>query len=142
LTRLGIRYDEDNRINYDNTSFKFHNGFSENGRNKWITEKYRELEYPLFDDKINHYQVYKWSLSTNLVFPPDSNCAGCFHKPVQQLRKNWDDEPLKMQWFAEQETKKRRWKEEMSYFNAKKVGLQTDFFFGVGAGCNSGGCTD
>jgi hypothetical protein len=47
-----------------------------------------------------------------------------------------------MQWFAEQETKKRRWKEEMSYFNAKKIGLQTDFFFGVGSGCNSGGCTD
>ena len=141
-TRLGIRYDEDNRINYENTDFKFHNGFSKNGRNKWITEKYREVEYPLYDDKIDHYQVYLWSLSTNLDFPPDSNCAGCFHKPIQQLRKNWDDEPLKMQWFAEQETKKRRWKEEMSYFNAKKIGLQTDFFFGVGSGCNSGGCTD
>ena len=84
LTRLGIRYDEDNRVNYDNTNFKFHNGFSENGRNKWITEKYRELEYPLVDDKIDHYQIYLWSLSTNLKFPDDSNCVGCFHKPNQQ----------------------------------------------------------
>ena len=146
-TRLGMRYDEDNRINYENTDFKFHNGFSVSKkggkiRNKWKTEKYREVEYPLFENKIDHYQVYLWSLSTNLDFPPDSNCAGCFHKPVQQLRKNWDDEPLKMQWFAEQETKKRRWKEEMSYFNAEKIGLQTDFFFGVGSGCNSGGCSD
>ena len=79
---------------------------------------------------------------TKLIFPPDSNCVGCFWKPLQQLRKNWEDEPLKMQWFAEQETKKRRWKEEMSYSNAKKIGLQTDFFFGVGSTCNSGGCTD
>lgn len=142
LTRIGIRYDEDNRIKYENTDFKFHNGFSKNGRNKWITEKYREIEYPLYDDKIDHYQVYLWSLSTNLVFPPDSNCAGCFHKPVQQLRKNWDNEPLKMQWFAEQETKKRHWKEKMSYFNAKKIGLQADFFFGTGSGCDSGACTD
>jgi len=141
-TRLGIRYDEENRINYDNTSFKFHNGFSENGRNKWVVEKYREIQYPLFDDKVSHYKVYLWSLSTKLDFPPDSNCVGCFHKPIQQLRKNWEDEPLKMQWFAEQETKKRRWKEEMSYSNAKKIGLQTDFFFGVGSTCNSGGCTD
>lgn len=142
LTRLGIRHDEDNRVNYDNTDFKFHNGFSDNGRNKWVTEKYRVLDYPLVDDKIDHYQIYLWSLSTNLDFPQDSNCAGCFHKPIQQLRKNWEDEPLKMQWFAEQETAKRRWKEEMSYFDAKKIGLQQDFFFGVGSGCNSGGCTD
>jgi 3'-phosphoadenosine 5'-phosphosulfate sulfotransferase (PAPS reductase)/FAD synthetase len=142
LTRLGIRHDEENRVNYTNTDFKFHNGYSSNGRNKWIVEKYRELEYPLVNDRIDHYQIYLWSLSTNLKFPTDSNCAGCFHKPIQQLRKNWDDEPLKLQWFAEQETKKRRWKEEMSYFNAKKIGLQTDFIFGTGASCNSGGCTD
>ena len=141
-TRLGIRHDEENRVNYENTDFKFHNGFSDNGRNKWVTEKYRVLDYPLVDDKITHYQIYKWAMATTLEFPQDSNCAGCFHKPIQQLRKNWEDEPLKMQWFAEQETEKRRWKEEMSYFNAEKIGLQQDFFFGVGSGCNSGGCTD
>lgn len=140
--RLGIRYDEENRVNYDNTDFKFHNGLSDNGRNKWITEKYRELHYPLVDDKIDHYQVYLWSLSTNLYFPDDSNCVGCFHKPIQQLRKNWDNDSLKMQWFAEQENKKRKWKDEMYYFDIKKIGLQTDFIFGTGSGCNSGGCTD
>jgi 3'-phosphoadenosine 5'-phosphosulfate sulfotransferase (PAPS reductase)/FAD synthetase len=142
LTRLGIRYDEEHRVDYDNTSFKFHNGFSDNGRNKWIFEKYRELEYPLVDDKIEHFEIYKWSLSTNLNFPKDSNCVGCFHKPVQQLRKNWNDEPLKMQWFADQEKGKSKFKKEMSMNKIKKIGLQTDFFFGVGSGCNSGGCTD
>lgn len=142
LTRLGIRYDEENRVNYDNTDFKFHNGYSKNGRNKWVTEKYRELEYPLVNDKIEHYKIYLWSLSTKLDFPKDSNCVGCFHKPKQQLRKNWDDEPLKMKWFAEQETKKRKWKQGTSYFNIQKIGLQNDFSFGVGSSCNSGGCTD
>jgi hypothetical protein len=140
--RLGIRYDENHRVNYENTDFKFHNGFSENGRNKWITEKYRELEYPLVDDKIEHYQIYLWSLSTNLNFPKDSNCVGCFHKPVQQLRKNWDEETLKMQWFANQEKGKRKFKKEMSMQQIKNIGLQSDFIFGVGSGCNSGGCTD
>lgn len=143
LTRLGIRYDEENRVNYNNTEFKFHNGFSDNGRNKWVTEKYRELEYPLVRDKIDHYQVYLWSLSTPLkIFPTDSNCVGCFHKPIQQLRKNWDNNYLKMQWFAEQETNNKKWKSKTSYYNIKKIGLQTDFSFGTGSGCNSGGCTD
>ena len=141
-TRLGIRYDEENRVNFDNIYFKFHNGYSKNGRNKWITEKYRELEYPLVDNKIEHYQIYKWSLNTSLDFPKDSNCVGCFHKPIQQLRKNFDDEPLKMQWFADQETKRSRWKNGVAYENIKKVGLQTNFFFGGGSSCNSGGCHD
>lgn len=141
-TRLGIRYDEENRINYNNTDFKFHNGFSKNGKNKWITEKYRELEYPLVNDKIEHYQVYLWSLSTKLDFPNDSNCVGCFHKPAQQLRKNWDEETLKMKWFSNQEIEKRRFKKEMSMAEIRKIGLQNDFFFGTGSTCNSGGCTD
>jgi len=142
LTRLGIRYDEENRVNYTNTDFIFHNGYSKNGRNKWVTEKYRELEYPLVDNKIEHFQIYKWSLSTGIDFPPDSNCVGCFHKPKQQLRKNWDDEPVKMQWFAEQETNKKRWKKGISYFNIQKIGLQQEFIFGGGSSCNSGGCHD
>jgi len=142
LTRLGIRYDEEHRVNYDNTSFKFHNGFYENGRNKWITEKYRELEYPLVSDKIEHYEIYKWSLNSGINFPKDSNCVGCFHKPLQQLRKNWDNEPLKMKWFAEQEKGRGKFKKEMKYNKIKEIGLQTDFVFGTGSGCGSGGCTD
>jgi 3'-phosphoadenosine 5'-phosphosulfate sulfotransferase (PAPS reductase)/FAD synthetase len=139
---IGIRYDEENRVNYENTDFRFHNGYSDNGRNKWIVEKYRELQYPLVKDKIDHYQIYLWSLSTNLDFPNDSNCVGCFHKPVQQLRKNWNDENMKMKWFAEQEKKNKRWKNKFTYEDIKKIGLQTDFNFGAGSGCNSGFCTD
>jgi len=140
LTRLGIRHDEEHRVDYTNTDFKFHDGYSINGRNKWITQKYRELDYPLVDNKIEHYRIYLWSLSTNLIFPPDSNCVGCFHKPAQQLRKNFDDEPLKMQWFSEQEVGRKKFKKEMKYESIKKIGLQTEFIFGVGSGCNSGGC--
>jgi len=142
LTRLGIRYDEEHRVNYDNTDFKFDNGFSKNGRNKWITEKYRELEYPLVNNKIEHFEIYKWSLTSGIIFPKDSNCVGCFHKPLQQIRKNWDDEPLKMQWFSDQEKGRRKFKKEMKYNSIKKIGLQKDFIFGVGSGCNSGGCSD
>lgn len=144
MTRLGIRYDEDHRVNYENTDFKFHIANKTFGKKRRVfsIEKYRELEYPLVDDKKEHYEIYKWALSTNLQFPKDSNCVGCFHKPVQQLRKNWDDNPQKMQWFANQELGRKNFKEEMKYETIKKIGLQTDFIFGVGSGCNSGGCQD
>ncbi len=141
--QIGFRYDEKERSNRENTSFKAIVGQSENGRNKWEDIYWRELSYPMIEDKKSHGHIIKWSESTNLVFPADSNCVGCFWKPIQQLRKNWENEPQKMRWFAEMEQKmKRRFKSEMSYNTVKKIGLQTDFFFGTGSGCQAGFCTD
>jgi 3'-phosphoadenosine 5'-phosphosulfate sulfotransferase (PAPS reductase)/FAD synthetase len=143
--QVGFRYDEKERgeRNKNNTHFKTVIGISENGRNKWAEIEWRTLSFPLIDNKITHSDVYKWSQNSGLPFPKDSNCVGCFHKPFQQLRKNWDDEPEKMRWFAEMEDKAQaQWKKEMSYLNAKNIGLQTDFFFGTGSGCQSGFCTD
>ena len=47
-----------------------------------------------------------------------------------------------MQWFADQEKKDKRWKKEATYEQIKKIGLQTDFNFGTGVGCQAGYCTD
>ena len=64
-------------------------------------------------------------------------------KPFQQLRKNWNDEPLKMKWFSEMEEELgRTFKKEMSYLKTKKLGIQQDFNFGTGSGCSAGYCTD
>jgi len=140
---IGFRFDEQERVNKENTKFKTIIGQSENGRNKWAEIYWRELIYPLISMRITNYDVTQWAKSTNLIFPKDSNCVGCFWKPIQQLRKNWDEEPQKMRWFAEMETKmKRKFKKEMSYNNVKKIGLQQDFIFGAGAGCQAGYCTD
>jgi hypothetical protein len=95
----------------------------------------------LIENKVTHLQVKKWADSTNLIFPSDSNCVGCFHKPLQQLRKNWDLETEKMQWFSDQE-KKAKWKKEATFAQIKTIGLQTDFNFGTGSGCQAGFCTD
>jgi hypothetical protein len=147
--RVGYRYDEMERAERFTTEGKMIVGKHDNGNNRWQTFDWREGEFPLIDDKITHYHVKKWSETTSLVFPPDSNCVGCFWKPIQQLRKNWEDEPNKMQWFMELEKsttayrrKQMRFKQEMSYENIKKIGLQEDFFFGTGSGCQAGYCTD
>lgn len=144
--RVGFRYDEKERgdRNKDNTHFKTIVGKSKTGnQNKWAEIEWRKLSFPLIDDKVIHHQIIEWAKKSGLKFPKDSNCVGCFWKPVQQLRKNWDDEPEKMRWFSEMEGKmNRQWKKEMTYSDAKNIGLQLNFNFGTGAGCSGGFCTD
>jgi len=146
--QIGFRYDEKERgfdvstgIKKEEKPFKHITGKHKNGDNAWSETYWRYEMYPLIGNKVNHSTVAEWAKTTNIQFPVDSNCVGCFWKPVQQLRKNWDDEPHKMRWFAEIERKmRRRFKSEMSYDNVKKIGLQLDFIFGTGTGCKAGEC--
>ena len=137
---VGFRYDEKERATNFSKSFKGITG-KRGTRNRWEEIEWREGWFPLIDDKITHYPIYKWAQSSGINFPKDSNCVGCFWKPVQQLRKNWDNETNKMQWFADQETHA-QWKKEMTFEHIKTIGLQQDFFFGTGSGCQAGFCTD
>jgi hypothetical protein len=138
---IGIRYDEMERANRIKNTFKGITG-KRGTLNKWEELEWREAIFPLIENKIIHPKIIEWVKTTNLKFPQDSNCVGCFHKPLQQLRKNWEDNTDKMQWFANQEEENKRWKKEMMYKDILKIGLQSEFQFGVGAGCNAGFCTD
>lgn len=59
-----------------------------------------------------------------------------------QLRKNYETNKEKMEWFQSKEIRGRRWKSDATYEQISKIGLQTDFNFGTGAGCQAGFCTD
>lgn len=137
---IGFRYDEKERANRLSTTFKGVVGMRKT-RNKWEEIEWRKGYFPLIENKIMHIHVKQWADKSGMVFPSDSNCVGCFHKSVQQLRKNFEDEPKKMQWFADQE-KNARWKKEMKYEQIKSISLQQEFLFGEGSGCNAGYCTD
>jgi len=138
--RIGYRYDEQERKNDITNEFKAVVGKQiVSGRNKWAVFKWRDTSFPLIDAKVIHPRVYEWSKTSGLEFPPDSNCVGCFWKNPQQLRKNWDTNPKKMKWFAEQGLKRRAtFKDGISYNSIKNIMLQLDFAFGEGAGCKSG----
>lgn len=141
--QIGFRYDEAERAKRLKTSFKTVIGKLKDGRNKWGEVEWREHSFPLIEDRINHFDVSRWASSSGIEFPPDSNCVGCFWKPIEQLRMNFETEPLKMQWFSELEKRiKRRFKKEITYENIQKTGLQADFNFGTGSGCQAGFCTD
>lgn len=147
---LGIRYDERER-GFDRKTgekkeekpFKTIVGEHLNGNNKWAEIIWRNTNYPLITDKVNHWHVNEWSESSGIIFPPDSNCVGCFWKPPMQLRKNWENEPKKMQWFSNMEKQLiRTFKKEGTYEQFKQINIQQDFIFGTGAGCTSGFCTN
>lgn len=137
---IGYRWDEMERAERFTTKFKGIVG-KRKTQNKWEEIEWREGWFPLIDNKIIHPTVVKWANQSGIKFPSDSNCVGCFHKPVQQLRKNFEDNPLKMQWFRDKEGK-RSWKDGYKYAEIEKMPLQIDFDFGGGAGCNAGFCTD
>ena len=62
---------------------------------------------------------------------------------MQQLRKNWDNQTNKMQWFADQEKRKNHFfKPNIDYNQIKKIAIQQEFNFGTGSGCQAGFCTD
>jgi hypothetical protein len=139
---IGYRWDEKERADRFTTEFKAVVG-KRGSKNAWGMVEWRKGWFPLIENKIIHPTVIKWANQSGIKFPSDSNCVGCFHKPIQQLRKNWEDHPIKMQWFADQEAKsKGNWKQGDRYENIKKLGIQSDFIFGTGSGCDAGYCTD
>lgn len=146
FVNMGIRYDEKERAKVTKQDRELREKIivgKRGTRNKWEEIFWGVANYPLLNSRTTHYEIYQWAKSSGLDFPDDSNCVGCFWKPVQQLRKNWDDYPNKMEWFAQQEEKYiANYKDDITYRSIKKIGLQTDFFFGTGSGCQAGFCTD
>jgi len=138
---IGFRYDEKERADKINNKFKGIVG-KRGTRNKWEEIEWRESIFPLIENKIFHHNVVKWADSSGIIYPSDSNCVGCFWKHGQQLRKNWEENTNKMQWFADQESETKKWKKEFNYKQIKTFALQQDFHFGTGAGCQAGFCTD
>ncbi len=141
--RLGFRRDEQERWNDFKTEYRFPvscNNFGSH-RQKKETFNWRVADKVLCDNNIFHHTVYEFWNNYTIDFPPDSNCVGCFWKHEQQLRKNWQTNPNKMQWFANQEGK-RTFKDGITYNNIKNIMIQQDFIFGGGSGCKAGVCHD
>lgn len=141
---IGYRFDEMERKENFTTSFKYQksqNTFGDN-RHKWDEIDWRIGYFPMIDDRIFHHMIVQYWRGKGLGFPDDSNCVHCFWKDAMQLRKNFEENPQKMEWASSKETKKTHWKEGITYQQISKINLQLDFFYGTGSGCQAGFCTD
>jgi hypothetical protein len=142
--RMGYRYDEIERSENASTSMKFSTHCETyRRRHRWNEIEWRKCTFPLIKDKVTHYQVRKYWENKHIVFPKDSNCQNCFWKHEQQLRKNMETNPTIMKWAAvQEEIHGHTFRDKYSFLQIRNLGIQQDFFFGTGAGCQAGFCTD
>lgn len=146
--RLGFRMDEVERKDRASVEFKhWHRSDYQINAGRWVkrweTIKWRHNEFPLIDDGVWHSDVQDFWKGKDVKFPEDSNCQNCFWKHPQQLRKNFDTQPDIMRWSAIwEDIVGGRFKKEYSLLDIQKLGLQQEFNFGTGSGCQAGFCTD
>lgn len=146
--RLGYRMDEIERMERATTTFKYqtHSEYQRGAQrwvNRWETMEWRVNEFPLIENQIWHWDVQEFWKYKGIDFPKDSNCQNCFWKHTQQLRKNFDTNFDTMMWAAiQEEVYGGTFRKEASLLQIKDFGIQEDFNFGTGSGCQAGFCTD
>ena len=146
--RVGFRYDEKERAERFSDTIKYathceYRPKSNTWIHRWMELVWRVPDFVLIDHKVFHHQVQQYWQSRKIIFPPDSNCQNCFWKAEQQLRKNYDSNPHIMKWAAVQEAIfNHSFKEDHTLIEIARMGIQLDFLFGTGAGCQAGFCTD
>lgn len=110
------------------------------GRNSWGEYRYCKPEFPLISDNIYKDNIEEFWKGKDVRFAYMNNCVGCWWRSPLLLKKMSDKHPNKMQWFAEQETNKSKWRSDVMYKEIIKWNLQTELFDDDFNDCDSGYC--
>jgi len=153
-TRIGFRANETNRANTMIERCKPTNGVmtfktivgKRKTQNKWADIPYQIPRFPLIEDNIFKDKVEKYWSDKNVRFAYMNNCVGCMHRNPILLRKMFDKEPNKMNWFVETEKKaiksykNNTWRSDTTYEKIGKSLSQIDLFDDDFNECDSGHC--
>ncbi len=110
------------------------------GRNSWGVYKYCKPEFPLINDNIYKDTIEEFWKGKDVRFAYMNNCVGCWWRSPLLLKKMSDKHPEKMQWFADQETNKSKWRSDIMYKDIIKWKTQTELFEDDFNECDSGYC--
>lgn len=79
---IGYRSDESHRRDKFTTTFNYPISCRLYGEKRQIKKvfNWRIGNFPLIDNQITQFDVHHYFKDKSIVFPPQSNCAGCFHK--------------------------------------------------------------
>lgn len=110
------------------------------GRQSWGTYRYNKPEFPLITDNIYKDNIETYWKDKPVRFAYMNNCVGCYWRSPLLLKKMSDKQPNKMQWFAEQETSKSKWRSDIMYKDIMKWNTQTELFDEDFGDCDSGYC--
>ena len=110
------------------------------GRNSWGIYKYCKPEFPLINDNIYKDTIEEFWKEKDVRFAYMNNCVGCWWRSPLLLKKMHNKHPEKMQWFADQETNKSKWRSDIRYKEIIKWKTQTELFDDDFNECDSGYC--
>jgi hypothetical protein len=113
------------------------------GRNKWQVFEWQAPSFPLIIDNIYKDTIEEYWKDKPVRFAWMNNCVGCFHRNEILLKKMFQRNPEKMQWFADQEIGrggKGTWKTGVTYEQIKNYKLQFELFEDDFDECDSGYC--
>lgn len=110
------------------------------GRNSWGVYKYCKPEFPLINDNIYKDTIEEFWKGKGVRFAYMNNCVGCWWRSPLLLKKMHNKHPEKMQWFANQETNKSKWRSDIMYKDIIKWKTQTELFDDDFNECDSGYC--
>ena len=110
------------------------------GRNSWGVYKYCKPEFPLIKDNIYKDTIEEFWKDKKVRFAYMNNCVGCWWRSPLLLKKMHNKHPEKMQWFADQETNKSKWRSDIMYKDIIKWKTQTELFDNDFNECDSGYC--
>jgi hypothetical protein len=110
------------------------------GRNSWGEYRYCKPEFPLIDDNIYKDTIEEFWKDKDVRFAYMNNCVGCWWRSPLLLKKMHNKHPEKMQWFADQETSKSKWRSDVKYSEILKWKTQTELFDDDFNECDSGYC--
>ena len=110
------------------------------GRNSWGEYRYCKPEFPLINDNIYKDTIEQFWKDKDVRFAYMNNCVGCWWRSPLLLKKMHNKHPEKMQWFADQETNKSKWRSDVRYSEIIKWKTQTELFDDDFNECDSGYC--
>jgi len=110
------------------------------GRNSWEEYRYCKPEFPLINDNIYKDTIEQFWKDKAVRFAYMNNCVGCWWRSPLLLKKMHNKHPEKMQWFADQETSKSKWRSDVRYSEIIKWKTQTELFDDDFNECDSGYC--
>lgn len=148
--QIGFRGDEPRRIKKGEQERMFHypiscNNFGAKQQN-WEHIDYSEKTFPL--RRTFHYEIRAfWEKEhPEFIFPLDSNCAGCHHKPSELIKANYLEDPEILEWFSLQEKKGKfnTWHDDLIPYEQVFKTEYENLFSSLSdfTMCDSGGCTD
>ena len=155
IMSIGFRANEQRRansslkkLNKDGLEhYKFHIGYSKNGRKKWKTLPFRKFDFPLIKDGVFKDNINTYWKNKPVKFAWVNNCVGCMNASSLYIRHQYIKNKNKIEWFIKQENKSiemgmnRTWRiDTLKYEKIVKSFKQMELFDDDFSDCDSGYC--